>query len=71
MSQRWPVHGGCSLHCSKRTAEQAGHAGLDRIHRMLNGIEWDADEVLDDVRDYAVEHLRDQDGVLIRTAPDT
>ncbi|BCM64854.1 hypothetical protein EASAB2608_00188 [Streptomyces sp. EAS-AB2608] len=36
-------------------AEEAGHAGPDRIHRMLNRIEWDADEVLDDVRKYVVD----------------
>jgi SRSO17 transposase len=35
-------------------AEEAGHAGPDRIQRLLNRIEWDADEVLDDVRDYSV-----------------
>lgn len=46
-------------------AEQAGHSGPDRIHRMLNRIEWDADEVLDDVRDYVVEHLGDHEAVLI------
>ncbi|WP_223778822.1 IS701 family transposase [Streptomyces sp. 135] len=46
-------------------AEEAGHAGPDRIHRLLNRIEWDADEVLDDVRDYVVEHLGDRDAVLI------
>ncbi|MBP2056403.1 SRSO17 transposase, partial [Streptomyces griseochromogenes] len=40
-------------------AEQAGHAGPDGIHRMLNRIEWEADEVLDDVRDYVAEHLGD------------
>ncbi|MGW8955885.1 IS701 family transposase [Streptomyces sp. NPDC055709] len=45
--------------------EEAGHAGPDRIHRLLNRIEWDADEVLDDVRDYVVEHLGDPDAVLI------
>lgn len=33
-------------------AEEAGHAGPDPIRRLLNRIEWDADEVLDDVRDY-------------------
>lgn len=32
---------------------------------MLNRIEWDADEVLDDVRAYVVEHLGDRDAVLI------
>jgi SRSO17 transposase len=46
-------------------AEEAGHAGPDRIHRLLNRIEWDAEEVLDDVRDYVVEHLGDREAVLI------
>ncbi|WP_193475588.1 IS701 family transposase, partial [Streptomyces griseomycini] len=46
-------------------AEEAGHAGPDRIQRLLNRIEWDADEVLEDVRDYIVEHLGDPDAVLI------
>lgn len=27
-------------------AEEAGHAGPDRIQPMLNRIEWDADEIL-------------------------
>lgn len=27
-------------------AEEAGHAGPDRIHRLLNRIEWDAEEAL-------------------------
>ncbi|MGW7521604.1 IS701 family transposase, partial [Streptomyces sp. NPDC054796] len=46
-------------------AEQAGHLGPDRIHRLLNSCDWSADEVLEDVRDYVVEHLCDPDGVLI------
>ena len=46
-------------------AEEAGHDSPDRIHRLLNTCDWDADEVLDDVRDYVVEHLADPDGVLI------
>ncbi len=46
-------------------AEEAGHTGPDRIHRLLNRIEWDADQVLDDIREYVVEHLGDQDAVLI------
>ncbi|WP_445271370.1 transposase, partial [Streptomyces sp. DSM 41634] len=37
----------------------------DRIHRLLNRIDWDADEVLDDVRDYVIEHLGDPEAVLI------
>ena len=48
-----------------RLAEEAGHESLDRIHRMLSRIEWDADEVLDDVREYVVENLGEQDAVLI------
>jgi hypothetical protein len=31
-------------------AEEAGHSGPDRIQRLLNRIDWDADGVLDDVR---------------------
>ncbi|MBV7245532.1 IS701 family transposase [Streptomyces sp. MW-W600-10] len=46
-------------------AEEAGHAGPDRIHRMLNRIEWDADEVLDDVRRYVVDNLGDPGAVLV------
>ncbi|WP_327731264.1 transposase [Streptomyces sp. NBC_00487] len=46
-------------------AEEAGHAGPDRIQRMLNRIEWDADEVLDDVRRYVVDNLGDREAVLI------
>ncbi|GAA4824952.1 hypothetical protein GCM10023220_68460 [Streptomyces ziwulingensis] len=46
-------------------AEEAGHAGPDRVHRLLDRIEWEADEVLDDVRAYVVEHLGDRDAVLI------
>src|SRR3954468_22524177 len=46
-------------------AEEAGHAAPDRMHRLLNRCDWDADEVLDDVRDYVVEHLGDRSGVLI------
>ncbi|MEU4089046.1 IS701 family transposase, partial [Streptomyces aureus] len=46
-------------------AEEAGHDGPDRIQRMLNRIEWDADEVLDDVRGYVVENLGDPEAVLV------
>ncbi|WP_395297261.1 IS701 family transposase [Kitasatospora hibisci] len=46
-------------------AEEAGHGGPDRIQRLLNRIDWDADGVLDDVREYVVEHLGDPGGVLI------
>ncbi len=46
-------------------AEEADHAGPGRIQRMLNRIEWDADEVLDDVRQYVVDNLGDPDAVLV------
>ncbi|MFF4550108.1 transposase [Streptomyces sp. NPDC001435] len=46
-------------------AEEAGHAGPDRIHRVLNRIESDGDDVLDDVRQYVVEYVGDQDAVLV------
>ncbi|WP_425574182.1 IS701 family transposase [Streptomyces hebeiensis] len=46
-------------------AEEVGHCGPDRTQRLLNRIDWDADGVLDDVREYVVEHLADPGGVLI------
>ncbi|MFJ4671534.1 IS701 family transposase [Kitasatospora purpeofusca] len=46
-------------------AEEAGHVGPDRIQRLLNRIDWDADAVLDDIREYVVGHLADPGGVLI------
>ncbi|MFD7924018.1 transposase, partial [Streptomyces sp. NPDC059740] len=46
-------------------AEEAGHGGPDRIQRLMNRIDWDTDGVLDDVREYVVEHLADPGGVLI------
>ncbi|MFD5088897.1 IS701 family transposase [Kitasatospora sp. NPDC058406] len=46
-------------------AEEAGHDGPDRIQRLLNRIDWDTEAVLDDVRQYVVEHLADPGGVLI------
>jgi SRSO17 transposase len=47
-------------------AEEAGHeGGPDRIRRPLNRIDWDADGVLADVREYVVEHLADPGGVMI------
>jgi SRSO17 transposase len=46
-------------------AEEAGHRSPDRIQRLLNTCDWDADQVLDDVREYVVEHLGDPGAVLI------
>ncbi|MGW6413024.1 IS701 family transposase, partial [Streptomyces vinaceus] len=43
----------------------SGHGGPDRMHQLLNRCDWNADEVLDDVRDYVVEYLGDPNAVLI------
>jgi SRSO17 transposase len=46
-------------------AEQAGDATPDAMQRLLNHADWDADLVRDDLRDYVVEHLGDEAGVLV------
>ena len=56
---------GSTAATTRRTASTPPPSGPDRIHRLLNRIDWDADEVLDDVRDYVVENLGDRDAVLI------
>jgi SRSO17 transposase len=46
-------------------AEQAGEATSDGMQRLLATALWDADAVRDDLRSYVVEHLRDDDAVLV------
>jgi SRSO17 transposase len=47
-------------------AEAIGECGAKGVQRLLNAAAWDADAVRDDLRDYVVEHLRDEtSGVLI------
>src|SRR5215471_3604250 len=46
-------------------AEQAGEVSPDGMQRLLRKADWDVDGVRDDVRDYVVEQLGDEDGVLI------
>ena len=46
-------------------AEQAGDATPDGVQRLLSSYVWDADLVRGDLRDYVVEHLGDEDGVLV------
>ncbi|MBO0916183.1 transposase [Streptomyces laculatispora] len=41
-------------------AERAGHDRPDRLQRLLNTCDWDADEVRDDVREFVIEHLGDR-----------
>ncbi len=47
-------------------AEVIGEADPQGVQRLLNSAKWDAEEVRDDLRDYVVEHLGDDEsGVLI------
>jgi SRSO17 transposase len=47
-------------------AESMGEAGPQGTQRLLNAAKWDADLVRDDLREYAVDHLGDEEsGVLI------
>ena len=46
-------------------AEQAGDATPDGVQRLLSTYSWDADLVRDDLRSYVIEHLGDEDGVLV------
>ena len=46
-------------------AEQAGDATPYGVQRLLSGYVWDADLVRDDLKQYVVEHLGDEDAVLV------
>ena len=46
-------------------AEQVGDATPDRVKRLLSSYVWDADLVRDDLRNYVVEHLGQEDGILV------
>jgi SRSO17 transposase len=46
-------------------AEALGEATPYGTQRLLNGSQWGADAVRDDLREYAVEHLGTDDGVLV------
>ncbi len=46
-------------------AEQAGEATPYGTQRLLNGSQWDAEEVRDDLRDYVVEQLGSEEAVLV------
>jgi SRSO17 transposase len=47
-------------------AETIGETQPRSTQRILNGTHWDADAVRDDLREYVVEHLGDENsGVLI------
>ena len=46
-------------------AELAGEKNPDGIQRLLNNALWDADAVRNDLREYVVEHLGDEQAVLV------
>jgi SRSO17 transposase len=46
-------------------AEYLGEGGPQGVQRLLNAAGWDAEAVRDDLRAYVVEHLGDDDGVLV------
>src|ERR671916_2677848 len=46
-------------------AEQLGERGPDGVQRLLRTARWDADAVRDDLRAYVVEHLGDDQAVLV------
>jgi SRSO17 transposase len=47
-------------------AEAIGERDPQGVQRLLNSAQWDADEVRDDLREYVLEHLGDEEtGVLI------
>jgi SRSO17 transposase len=43
----------------------AGEASPDGMQHLLGRARWDADRVRDDVREYVLEHLHDEDAVLV------
>jgi SRSO17 transposase len=46
-------------------AEHLGELTPDGVQRLLNGAQWDADRVRDDLRAHVVEHLGDPEAVLV------
>jgi SRSO17 transposase len=46
-------------------AEHAGEATPDGMQHLLGRAKWDADAVRDDIRTYVVDHLGDEDAVLV------
>ncbi len=48
-----------------QVAEVVGETTPDGVQRLLNAADWDAERVRDDLRSYVMEHLADQDAVLV------
>ena len=50
---------------SWQLAEAAGDATPYGVQHLLGRADWDADEVRDDLRDYVLEHLSDEEVILV------
>ena len=50
-------------------AEQTGEMGPQGAQRLLNAARWDAHAVRDDLREYVVEHLGDEDVGTVADSP--
>jgi len=48
-----------------QVAELLGERSPDGVQRLLNSVEWEADQVRDDLRTYVVTHLGDPEAVLV------
>jgi len=48
-----------------QVAEQIGETSPDGVQRLLNAADWKADALRDDLRSYVIEHLGQENGVLI------
>ena len=46
-------------------AEHTGDATPDGLQHLLGRVKWDADRVRDDLRDFVLEHLADDQAVLV------
>ncbi|GAA2989384.1 hypothetical protein GCM10010519_23950 [Streptomyces lactacystinicus] len=46
-------------------AEHAGDASTPGVQHLLSRASWDADQIQDEIRDFVVDHLRDEDAVLV------
>jgi hypothetical protein len=50
-------------------AEHAGEAGPRGMQRFLSSASWDEDKVLNDIRDWTLAHLGDDQAILSSTGP--
>src|SRR5258708_39893796 len=46
-------------------AEELNESGPQGVQRLLNAADWDEEAVRDELRGYVVEHLEEEQGVLV------